>query len=56
MGRELSPYEIAERSIIKKYRKQLWAPFIAAVKRYELINEGDRIAVCINADSCAIGI
>ena len=48
MGRELSPYEIAERSIIKKYRKQLWAPFIAAVKRYELINEGDRVAVCIS--------
>ena len=48
MGRELSPHEIAERSIIKKYRKQLWAPFIAAVKRYELINEGDRVAVCIS--------
>ena len=37
-----------ERSIIKKYRKQLWCPFIKSVKRYELVKEGDRIAVCIS--------
>ncbi|WP_374110113.1 tRNA 2-thiocytidine biosynthesis TtcA family protein [uncultured Gemmiger sp.] len=37
-----------ERSIIKKYRKQLWTPFIVAVKRYELIQAGDKIAVCIS--------
>ena len=48
MGRELAPYEIAERSIIKKYRKELWNPFIYAVQHYELIREGDRIAVCIS--------
>ena len=40
MARELQPYEQIERSLIKKYRKQLWNPFIAAVKRYELVEEG----------------
>ena len=33
MKRELEPYQMIERSIIKKYRKELWAPFIVAVKR-----------------------
>ena len=48
MSRELTPQEIAERSLIKTYRKPIWKPFIAAVKRYELIEPGDRIAVCIS--------
>lgn len=48
MARDMTAGQIAERSIIKKYRKELWNPFIAAVQRYELISEGDRIAVCIS--------
>ena len=48
MKRELEPYQLIERSIIKKYRKTLWNPFVAAVKRYELIDAGDKIAVCIS--------
>ncbi|MCF2664128.1 tRNA 2-thiocytidine biosynthesis protein TtcA [Oscillibacter valericigenes] len=48
MSRELSSQEIAERSLIKTYRKSLWNPFIAAVKRYELVSPGDHIAVCIS--------
>ena len=48
MGRELAVYQKAERSISKKYRKELWNPFVGAVKRYELIQPGDRIAVCIS--------
>ena len=48
MARELTPQEIAERSLIKTYRKSLWNPFIAAVKRYELVEPRDRIAVCIS--------
>ncbi|WP_295868838.1 ATP-binding protein [uncultured Oscillibacter sp.] len=48
MSRELTPCQIAERSIIKTYRKVLWNPFVAAVKRYELIAPNDRIAVCIS--------
>ncbi len=48
MPKELTRCQQAERSLIKKYRKELWAPFIAAVKRYELVKEGDKIAVCIS--------
>ena len=48
MSRELTPRETAERSLIKTYRKSIWNPFIAAVKRYELVSPGDRIAVCIS--------
>ena len=48
MPRELTPCQTAERSIIKTYRKVLWNPFVAAVKRYELIAPNDRIAVCIS--------
>lgn len=48
MRTELSPCQMIERSITKKYRKELWNPFVEAVKRYGLIQEGDRIAVCIS--------
>ncbi len=48
MTRELQFHERAERSLITKYRKTIWHPFIDAVARYELIREGDRIAVCIS--------
>lgn len=37
-----------ERSIIKKYRKEIWANFVKAVKEYKLVNENDKIAVCIS--------
>ena len=48
MSKALEKYMEVERSISKKYRKTIWNPFIEAVKRYELIKEGDRIAVCIS--------
>ena len=38
----------AERSIIKTYRKQLWSRFTRAINDYELIKDGDKIAVCIS--------
>ena len=41
-------YKEVERSIIKKYRKDIWANFVKAVMDYELINEGDNIMVCIS--------
>ncbi|MGL5676259.1 MAG: tRNA 2-thiocytidine biosynthesis TtcA family protein [Cellulosilyticaceae bacterium] len=41
-------YKDVERSIIKKYRKEIWKPFVKAVNEYELIKPGDKIAVCIS--------
>ena len=41
-------YREIERSIIKKYRKEIWSRFIKAVKDYQLINENDKIMVCIS--------
>ena len=37
-----------ERSIIKKFRKEIWRKFTRAVNEYELIKDGDKIAVCIS--------
>ena len=48
MSRELEPCQRAEHSIITKYRKKLWKPFVYALKHYDLIHAGDRIAVCIS--------
>ena len=48
MGRELKKHEIVERSIIKTYRKEIWNPFLIALKEYKLVNAGDKIAVCIS--------
>lgn len=41
-------YREIEKSIIKKYRKEIWSKFIKAIKDYQLIKEGDKIAVCIS--------
>jgi tRNA(Ile)-lysidine synthase TilS/MesJ len=41
-------YEEIERSIMKKYRKEIWIKFIAGVKDYQLIQPNDKIAVCIS--------
>ncbi len=48
MKKDMTPAQLAERSIIKKYRKELWAPFVTAIRMYGLIQPGDRIAVCIS--------
>ena len=40
--------EKAEKSIRKKFHKQIFSPFAKACQKYQLINEGDHIAVCIS--------
>lgn len=37
-----------ERSIIKDYRKTIWKPFVKGLQEYRMIEEGDRVAVCIS--------
>ena len=41
-------YKEIERSIIKKYRKDIWKPFVKAVNEYEMIQPNDKIAICIS--------
>lgn len=48
MPKVLEKYQEIERSIITTYRKTLWSPFVLAVKKYKLIQTGDKIAVCIS--------
>lgn len=48
MAKELERYQQIERSIITTYRKSIWSPFVLAVKKYQLIQAGDKIAVCIS--------
>ena len=44
----MEEYKIIEKSIIKKYRKEIWSKFIRAVNDYELIKQNDNIMVCIS--------
>lgn len=44
----MKDYKDIERSIIKTYRKEIWARFVKACKDYELVQENDNIMVCIS--------
>lgn len=43
-----APYVNIERSIIKEYRKTIWRPFVKGLQEYEMIQDGDRVVVCIS--------
>lgn len=44
----LKSLEDIEKSIQKKFRKDLWSPFIQALKEFSMINDGDRVAIAIS--------
>ncbi len=44
----LEKYKEIERSIITSYRERIWNRFLEAINTYDLIQEGDKIAVCIS--------
>ena len=54
MAKQLERYQEIERSIITTYRKTIWSPFVLAVKKYGLIESGDKIAVCISGGKDSI--
>lgn len=37
-----------ERDMIKKFRKDIWSKFIKSIKKYNMVNEGDRIAIAMS--------
>lgn len=45
---ERKPLEEVERSIVKTYRKKIWSKFTKAIKEYNLVEEGDKVAVAIS--------
>lgn len=44
----MEKYKEIQRSIIVRFRKEIWREFTKAVRDYQLINEGDKVAVCIS--------
>lgn len=45
---ELKSLEEIERSLQKKFRPKLWSPFIKALKEFNMVQDGDRVAVAIS--------
>ena len=48
MENEMTRAEEITRMIVRRFRKPIWGKFLEGIKTYEMIQEGDRIAVCIS--------
>lgn len=44
----MEKYEEIERSIITTYRKKIWIKFVRGIQEFQMIQEGDKIAICIS--------
>lgn len=54
MARKLSPAQEAERSLITSYRKDIWNKFVMGLKRYNMLDDGDRLAVCVSGGAGSV--
>ena len=48
MARDMTDVQRMEQSLLTDLRKPIWRPFMRAIRQYELIAPGDRIAVCVS--------
>ncbi len=57
MPRTFTEIQKIEQTIVRRYHEQLWSPFCKAIKRYRLLEPGDRVAVCMSGgkDSMLLG-
>ena len=46
--KELTRTQEIEKSIRKKFHKQIFSKFVKAIKTYDLVQENDKIAICIS--------
>jgi len=44
----MEKYEEIEKTITKSYRKEIWRKFVQAIVDFEMISEGDKIAIIFN--------
>ena len=44
----MEKFDEIQRLLITKYRKDIWSKFVKAISEYKMINENDKIAVCIS--------